>query len=451
MAYNPFDVRIEELMGTDLQALLVNQVAEGYWVEYKSAFQSNSKIAKSISSFANTYGGWYFIGIEADQTQNIPTKILGFSLDDTHDPISTLRELIKSNIDPTPVFYSKLVLLDNNRGVLVVNIPSNQETPFITRDGRIYRRISDSSDPIFEDNRFALDRLVDGGKQIARKFREFAIDERTFSEAENGGWVNIFISPYPTHARHKEMTKGFDETIEELVELSKSPVAIPLLDGSKYGTGNVPFTTARTTSNSVILTQNTVTDPITNRLGVEVFFDGKIKLHIPLLYLPIWTSISQLQDIKSAQSQRAISQIWEGEDVYLLKFFDMERLWSAVAVLLSYYDHWLNKTYILEYGEASNFKILVEANEIWRNVAFLDTDKWGEFVLKYGLPVINKSSFSYPRKYSEDMVLDRNELPLWMWINWILCVEFGFSEGLVGSVVEDALAKANKSIITDLD
>src|SRR5207245_6674705 len=69
-----------------------------------------------------------------------------FSLDECHDPIATLRESIRSGIDPVPVFFPQVVTLAPQRAVLVVYIPGEQDTPFITKDGCIYRRVSDRSD-----------------------------------------------------------------------------------------------------------------------------------------------------------------------------------------------------------------------------------------------------------------------------------------------------------------
>jgi len=51
MAYNPFDKPINDLTAKDLDVLIQKDVAEGYWVEYKSEFQPSKKIAKSIASF----------------------------------------------------------------------------------------------------------------------------------------------------------------------------------------------------------------------------------------------------------------------------------------------------------------------------------------------------------------------------------------------------------------
>ena len=67
MPFNPFTKEIHEPLAIDdLSELITRKVAEGLYVEYKSTFQSNEKTARSIASFANSYGGWYIVGIEAE-------------------------------------------------------------------------------------------------------------------------------------------------------------------------------------------------------------------------------------------------------------------------------------------------------------------------------------------------------------------------------------------------
>jgi hypothetical protein len=134
----------------------------------------------------------------------------------------------------------KLIELGNGRAVLTVYIPDNQETPFISRDGRIYRREGDSSSPVHETNRYAVVHLVEKGRDIARQFERFCRDERTFCQAEEGqGWVSIFVSPYPTGMIDKKDILS-DKGIDALIQLSQQPIGIRVAD-SEIGSGNLPL------------------------------------------------------------------------------------------------------------------------------------------------------------------------------------------------------------------
>jgi len=39
---------------------ILKEKYEGWYVEYKRQLPKNSAIAKSVTSFSNTYGGWLF-------------------------------------------------------------------------------------------------------------------------------------------------------------------------------------------------------------------------------------------------------------------------------------------------------------------------------------------------------------------------------------------------------
>ena len=68
--YNPFNKNISEIEYEDLKKLIENDVSEGWVIEYKGSFPKNKNIANSIASFANSEGGWYFIGIEEKENES---------------------------------------------------------------------------------------------------------------------------------------------------------------------------------------------------------------------------------------------------------------------------------------------------------------------------------------------------------------------------------------------
>lgn len=120
MPYNPFDKPLgEALQAEDLQMLITRQVAEGYYIEYKREMSSTTKIARSLASLANTYGGWCIVGIETNQ-HNVATTVSGFDPTSCNDPISVVRELVKHHIDPIPIFFPQVVILGTGNLVLAI-------------------------------------------------------------------------------------------------------------------------------------------------------------------------------------------------------------------------------------------------------------------------------------------------------------------------------------------
>jgi predicted HTH transcriptional regulator len=61
LAYNPFNCDIDELTPDHLAVL--RDTSEGWYIEYKREASKTRDIAKSLSAFANHYGGWIFYGI----------------------------------------------------------------------------------------------------------------------------------------------------------------------------------------------------------------------------------------------------------------------------------------------------------------------------------------------------------------------------------------------------
>ncbi len=431
MTYTPFSKQLTELTANDLENLIKDEIAEGYWIEYKSEFQSSNKIAKSISSFANTYGGWYFVGVEAEKTKNVATKICGFYLTDIPDPIAKLRDSIKANIDPVPIFHSKVIDIGSGKVVLVVHIPENQETPFINKDGRLYRRISDSSDPIPEDNRFALDRLVDNGQEIAKEFAEFCNDERTFSKAEeNQSWLNIFLTPYPLGAIERSDMLSTDG-IENLIKLSKNQIDIYFGPSLKIGTGNLPFNSSQLGIGSVILRQVEQSKVAFNSLTMELFIDGRAKLFIPIKIINPLDEKNPTNIPKSLETKQALKEISGTQRLnsssYLLRFFDVIELWKSVLVLLSFYQECFGKTL-----EQNNTRIAISLNNIWRLVPFYDSDEWGTYVKKFGLPIQQVDSTRIPNKKGKAVVAD---FPLANTVCVLLSLTFGLPPDIQSDII----------------
>ena len=60
--YSLFAKPLADLNVADLSVL--RYVPEGWYVEYKREVPSPKPLAKAVAAFANTYGGWLFLGIE---------------------------------------------------------------------------------------------------------------------------------------------------------------------------------------------------------------------------------------------------------------------------------------------------------------------------------------------------------------------------------------------------
>ena len=169
--YTPFDKEIEDISPEDLETL--RDVHEGWYVEYKSELISSRNLAKSLSAFANQYGGWLFIGISEVNESNVAGDFPGIPDSEVTQALEILRNSSKDLLNPA-VFYEtrvfqgpiKNVGLQIGYSVIVVRIPQGSNTPYVHNDGRIYQRVADSSDPKPATDRSTLDFMREENKHI---------------------------------------------------------------------------------------------------------------------------------------------------------------------------------------------------------------------------------------------------------------------------------------------
>lgn len=456
MPYNPFDKPIgETLTAADLQLLISRSVCEGYFVEYKGQIQANDKIAKSIAALANTYGGWYFIGVEADKTHNVATNICGFNLTTMPDPIATIREVAKSRISPTPVFYPQTVDIAPGIVVAAVYVPGEQDTPFITSDGRIYRRKADSSDPESEKDRYSVDRLYDQQKRRTQEFRQFfhtSIDSLALSSrSKESGWLISVLSPYPSGLIDKR-SLTYSENVEKLFSQSQQPINLHIQEGHEIGNATIRFTSLQLTNNSVML--RAVVDPSNvahNSLTLELFTDGSAKFVIPFMYSESvrYLSKQRLEELKSSSAREALQQFLAGDfpldpSIDSLRFFDVGHLWSTTFILLSFYLNWLEKDLAI----VPEIQFAFRLQHVYRHVPFLDMDEWGDHVKRFDLPILFSESIQFPDEpYSRiTYPLENKGHSLWAIFARDIGFACGLTERLVTSTIFNSLLGIHENI-----
>lgn len=165
MNFSPFNTSFDELSVSDLVQL--QEVSEGWYIEYKRELVNTRDIAKSISAMANTYGGWVFFGIvEKSKKEPVAGTFPGISVSELEPAKQQIRQSVYAHLNPICHFDvvaltgpSDALGLPKDQAVIVIHIPQSFDTPHIHSSGRIYRRIGDGSEPEVETNRDALREL----------------------------------------------------------------------------------------------------------------------------------------------------------------------------------------------------------------------------------------------------------------------------------------------------
>lgn len=198
--YNPFGKDFDQLTSSDLSALLA--VAEGWYVEYKREILNATAIAKSVTAFANTYGGWLFFGVaEKSKDEPVAGSFPGIANSEADGCLQKIRQAVAHQAQPSPFFRVKALSgpveaigLEEGRCVIAVQVPWGPEAPYVHKDGRIYRRVGDGSEPRAENDRFVLDQLFKRSDKIVKYHSEWVNrDLETSEREEDAAYARIFL------------------------------------------------------------------------------------------------------------------------------------------------------------------------------------------------------------------------------------------------------------------
>ncbi|MDD5519488.1 MAG: ATP-binding protein [Kiritimatiellae bacterium] len=155
------DKQLKDLTLDDLKAELTGkEIREGFFVDYKR--EMNKDIWKHVASFANTYGGYIFIGIE-ENADKLPTGFDGIPFNG--DVLERLRALIEGNVHPFPSIEIVPVKCSDTHSIIIVRIYEDSSTPYICNNGVIYQRNNDASSPVTD--RYVLDKLYEKAKFLS--------------------------------------------------------------------------------------------------------------------------------------------------------------------------------------------------------------------------------------------------------------------------------------------
>ena len=420
MSYSPFGKSIFEDIGIeDLQRLIDDKVTEGYVIEFKSPGVNNRKIAKTIASFANTYGGWLTFGIAAKN--RVASAICGYDKDSYPKQDERIRSVASSRIDPVPIVYCRIIDIDSNNCVLIAYIPRGEDTPYITSDGRIYRRHLDSSEPIAETDRHAVDLLIEKGDSSRKHFEEFCKQEYDFQigHDQQVGWVNVFIEPIPFGEIYRPeffATKG----ISDLIKLSQEQLSIPFFNQGDMQT-RMPFEFGQTTHESVILRQFRPEEKdLSQALGMQLYVDGRARFHIPIEIIDNFIEKLSATSVESLACENLLERLSQPEGSYRnLMFFNFAIIWQLLISFLFIYQKAFRGT-----GEPESVKAAIILRNSSGYVPYLEYDEWFSHVEEFGLPLIMNDFVRIPSAEGRGVLVEFDDMS-WVALSFDLCLSVG--------------------------
>lgn len=171
------------LEASDIQSLLSeSDLGESFYFEFKEDDVSNAKVIEEVSAFANTFGGFIFLGVSDSN------GILGFTTWDEQ----RIHNVIHNCITPTPAFDVKQFTI-NNKAIYVIKIDEGAEPPYITNRGKIYERLSSGSFAV--TNSAKLSQIYTKKEQLLDKMeRKISIPPITEKSSNIYGYIDLGFS-----------------------------------------------------------------------------------------------------------------------------------------------------------------------------------------------------------------------------------------------------------------
>jgi hypothetical protein len=187
-----FTKHVSELTYFDIDDLVnTRQEREGYHLDFKVEVgdpeKAKKELAKDISAFANTSGGFLIIGVDKNYNiVGVNTMIQNKSIDEW------INQILSSNVEPNVFYFDpKIISIPNSEKViLVIHIPESTKKPHIVVESSKYHiRINDSSKPA---NHNQIRDMFEFSKNRTDEFNDFLKKRKLLDEdgAEFGLNIN---------------------------------------------------------------------------------------------------------------------------------------------------------------------------------------------------------------------------------------------------------------------
>ena len=177
--------RWDKITARDVKKVLSGDDDESFFYEFKSDDVSPEKLVKEISAFANTYGGYIFLGVDDNK------KISGC----TKWKEQRIHSTIHDSLTPTPNFDVRKFTVDG-KTVFIIKITEGILPPYITGKGTIFERVSSGSFLIKDSAKLSqlYNKRIDQEKRIQSKIEFDKIVADASLPANLCGYIDIGFS-----------------------------------------------------------------------------------------------------------------------------------------------------------------------------------------------------------------------------------------------------------------
>lgn len=384
MGFSPFpETAATPPEASDLSTLL--DVAEGWFVEYKREPVSAKQYAKEICAFANTRGGWLFVGIDEDGTTGKAESFPGVPSDQARAVADQIRDAIAAHVRPKPDFELSFIAgqagsaLDADRTVVVVHVPESFACPHIHSSGKIYRRNADAAEPRAESDPHILHQLNQKARSARGRISEALDDafDETWCDTSRASWISVGLVVDP-QTYNKEASGSF----EKLVELAQHE--------SRGAVFSDVTSNARGLLASMARHQQNGLGPFPS---IEFAYSQDVFVNWPLS-----TADADLEDdilcaFSTSDLSMEFGQLLRARNISRPTLINGTDLTTAIFGAFDFIS-----VAAREFGLTGRYFWRLRGHEVFRRVPYFESRTFVDRCRRNGVPVLHRSSFVAPSR-----------------------------------------------------
>ncbi len=396
-SFYPFKKKLEEIDGDDL--MLLKEVSEGWYVDYKVQCIKIPDLAKHLSAFANQYGGWLIIGVSEDKNGlRTAAGFPGVDVDDVEKISREIREASSAHSNPVILYEEKIIKgpvaevgLEEGKAIVIIGIPMSMNSPHIHSSGRIYRRVADQSKPKEEKDRHILDDLWKRGVERKKKVARLLTDvPRLPEQQKNSPFAHIYFKP-----RYGQMPPA------KMLEFSEFAKIVTNAEKDVVGV-HAPMTAISTAPNGFVARQIEGNDPSRAALSIRWWNNGVVRFDIPLNSYDLHRFLNTHNENKYALEYRRLAVEAGYKELTIV---DYSVFIQIVASLTNYYLRFLKIT-----GDNRDVYSCFTLRNVFYTAPYIDSEGFLNRVKEHSIPLVFEENIVIPEEPSEDsMMLHRSE------------------------------------------
>ncbi len=253
-------LRLSQVRYHHLKQLASAPVEQGYQIQFHGVWDDifrKNHLCQSITSFANSQGGWLLIGV--DERGNA-LHIIRQRQNYRH----MVWNLLRRHVAPMPVFELRFLLnpVNQTEGILVIRVKEGFHPPYVC-NGTVYVREGSSRLPV-KAERADIDRLIEKRQRNQSELARFFRNDDGMQTPEKQPYCEVSV--YHT-----------DKNPESAAELS---------DVREWAFDEPGFSRAVRCAGSVLLFRGEDGGSPPAPAALRVYDDFSARLYVPFLQLP---------------------------------------------------------------------------------------------------------------------------------------------------------------------